>query len=132
VTTILGLNPNRPAPAPPRRVAVDYNEWHIELVMWEYGEELLKRQRAAGRVNVPRSCRSMRRPPAAETAAVKPTALSAALEEGREILVKARVVTRTVAELLSARDIRTLLTDLKRRIDTRQQMGIAPGDPMEE
>jgi len=128
VDDILGVNPNRPAPEAPRRIATDYNEWHINLVMADYFDELERRQRAVGEATVPRACRSMRRTKPEALPPVAPTVLSAALEEGRELLVQSRVVTRPVAAMLSARDVRTLLADLKRRIETRQKMGIVAGD----
>lgn len=132
MTEILGVDPKRPAPTPPRRVAVDYDAWHTAWVMWESEDLILRQHRASGHVDVPARARSMRRRTATETAAAPPTTLPAALEEGREILVKARVVTRPVASMLSVRDVRILLADLKRRIETRQAMGIAPGDSVDE
>lgn len=116
---ILGVDPNRPAPKPRVRVAVDFDAWHTHLVIYEGIEEYQRLEAARGTCDlvVPAAPRQRR-----DTIPRSRRDPSDPLEQAKSILVSARAATWAILDAMSVDEIRAALEDLQRRIRTAAEM----------
>ena len=126
---ILGIATDRPPATPRRYVATDWNDWHTRVTIWEATDEALRLEQRSGTLEIPKSCKRMGRRGGGDQVRPDRLPVSTAMEEGRRILVEARVVTAPCASSLTAHDVRVLLEDLQRRIAVRREFGLEPKDP---
>ena len=126
---ILGIAVDRPPPAPRRYVATDWNTWHTQVTIWEATDEALRLEQRSGTLDLPRSCKRMGRRGGGSQVRPDRLPVSTAMEEGRRILVEARVVTAHCASTLTAHDVRILLEDLQRRVAVRREFGLEEPEP---
>lgn len=126
MTPLLGVNPSRPAPAPVARVAVNYDAWRYKLVLWEEYSREEERERHLGSATVPVQCKTLRRRGGGPEVHIRDSKDDPAMKEARSVLVKARVVTAANAELMTKRELRAALRDLRGRIEARIGIGLDP------
>ena len=119
---LLGIDESRPAPQPPRRVAIDYDRWHMHVVLYQSTEEAerieaargtcalvvpaVTRRRRGGRDTLPRSRRDMSDP----------------IEQAKQLLVSARAATWAILDEMTDDEIRRALDDLRNRIRTAEEL----------
>lgn len=129
MSTLLGINPSRPAPQERNIVLVDYDRWHMELVFFEEYRATEEHERRLGSATVPVACKTLRRRGGGPEVHARGKAGDPEVNEMRVTLVKARVVTAANSELMTKRELKAALRDLRRRIEARIGIGL---DPMGE
>lgn len=124
MSTILGINPERQQPAASRYVAVDWDRWHYRLVLYECIEAELEKERRLGTATVPDQCKVLRRRGGGPEVHVRGKQGDAEVSEIRSVLVKARVVTAAASELMTKRELRAAMLDLRARLEACAGIGV--------
>jgi hypothetical protein len=125
VPVFLGIDPGRPPPAPRNLVAIDFNRWREDVVLWEYIEQLAREEQARGTCDLVAGPLKRRHavpgsPPTAKRySGGRPRDLTDPVEQAKAILASQRVATWGSLDEMSEDQIRVALADLEKRLRTR-------------
>lgn len=122
--TLLGLNPSRPAPLPRNLVVVDWDRWHYHLTMYECLSEAMEKEKRLGSATVPVQCKTLRRRGGGPEVHVRGKEGDPEVNDMRSVLVKARVVTAAASELMTKRELRAAMKDLRARLEACAGIGV--------
>lgn len=119
---LIGIDESRPAPQPPRRVAIDYDRWHMHVVLYQSTEEALKIEAARGTCDLVVPAVNRRRRGARDTIPRSRRDMSDPIEQAKQLLVSASAATWAILDAMTDDEIRRALEDLRNRIRTAEEL----------